>query len=203
LLQFRRIFLWPQAGRKSSADGNCCKADVASANYFMLRSRWLPWLRGVHKGSTPTTGENDMRKKILSMFALAVAIGGATALPAAARNATDTHSFSNCKYMYQLKDMGIGEWGYANKIMIQVNAQGSSTWGAGSGCKLKLRVLYKQPQTEEWAEKTWIYTDNARNGTIWSHTNSRGSVGVQRVIATVCKGTIYVCGSAKTTTAHP
>ncbi|GAA3579293.1 hypothetical protein [Kribbella ginsengisoli] len=144
-----------------------------------------------------------MRKKISAVLALAVAMIGATALPAAARNVNDTHSFSNCKYNYQIMDQGLGkEVGYAAQFWIKVFPQGQSTWAAGSGCKLKLRILYKQPQTNEWAEYNTVYTANKRNGEIWNHTNSRQSVGVMRVIATVCKGTIYVCGSSKTTTAQ-
>jgi hypothetical protein len=142
-----------------------------------------------------------VRKKIVAVLGLAVAIGGATALPAAARNVNDNHSYSTCKYNYQIKDIGLGNpIGYAEAFSIQVRPLDAATWTAGSGCKLRLRVLYKQPQTEEWAEYNTIYTENRRNGSGWVFTNDRSAVGVQRVIATVCKGS--ACGPSKTTTAQ-
>lgn len=138
---------------------------------------------------------------MLAILVAAMAIVGATALPAMARNVNDTHSYSDCKYNYQLKDHGLGkEIGYAALFWVQVFPQGSGTWSSGSGCKLKLRVLYKQPQSEDWAVANWVYTANRRNGDAWTHSNSRASVGLMRVIATVCKGNS--CSASKVTTAQ-
>lgn len=81
-----------------------------------------------------------MKKRILAVLAMAVALVVATALPAAARNMNDTHSYSNCTFNYQLKDHGLGkEVGYAALIWVQIFPSRSTK--TTPGCSLQERLL--------------------------------------------------------------